>query len=122
MDLKMTSEGFFMELKAKNNKVIDVYPYEKSKRGSSVKGLEITLTGKKEDYHIVGLEKFINHIANGDFNKVGRVRMKPLKGGENSGFSVRKATMSSILIKEINKYRFGMLKQKNVIVHVAKVR
>jgi hypothetical protein len=63
--------------------------------------LEITLTGRKEDYHLVDLEQFINHIANGDFNERGRVRMKPRNSGPSNGFAVRKAMMSPMLIEEI---------------------
>jgi len=103
--MKITSEGFFKELVAKNKQGIKVYPHEIVKRGSSEKGLQITLTGKKEDYHIVNLEKFIDHISNGDFDTVGRVRMKPLKGGQSNGFAVKKATMSTPLIEEIDRIK-----------------
>lgn len=101
MKLKMTPEGFFTELVAKNKQGDNVYPHESTKRGGTDRGIQITLTGKKEDYHIVSLEKFIAHIADGDFNSVGRVRMKSLNGGTSNGFAVRKATMSKALIEEI---------------------
>jgi len=99
----MTSEGFFKELVAKNKQGIEVYPHETVKQGLPEKGLKITLTGKKEDYHIVNVEKFIDHIFNGDFDVVGRVKMKPLKGGQSNGFAVRTATMSISLIDEIDR-------------------
>jgi hypothetical protein len=101
MSLKVSPNGFFTELWAINSKGEMVYPHIKSKRGSSEKGFEITLNGKKEDYHIVNLEKLLSHIANGDFDNIGRVRMKPLKGGQSNGFAIRKSTMSKALLDEI---------------------
>jgi len=101
MKFEFTSERIFIDLFTKNKEGEFVYPHEKSKRGSDNKGLEITLTGKKMDYHIVGIEQFIEHIANGDFDEIGRVRMKPIIGGQSNGYAVRKATMSKKLIEKI---------------------
>jgi len=101
MSIKIYYDGFFIELWALNNKSIQVFPHLKKKRGIIDKGFEITLTGKKEDYHLVDLEQFINHIAKGDFKEIGRVRMKPRSGGESNGFAVRYATMSQALLAEI---------------------
>jgi len=92
--IRISSDGFLSELWAINNESIQVFPHLKSKRGIINKGLEITLTGRKEAYHLVDLEQFLNHIAKGDFEEVGRVRMKPKNRGQSNGFSVRKATMS----------------------------
>ncbi len=103
MTIRISSDGFLSELWAINNEKIQVFPHLKSKRGIINKGLEITLTGRKEDYHLVDLEQFLNHIAKGDFNEIGRVRMKPKDGGQSNGFSVRKATMSQVLLAEIEK-------------------
>jgi hypothetical protein len=101
MSIKISSDEFFIELWALNSKSIQVFPHLKNKRGIIDKGFEITLTGKKEDYHLVDLEQFINHIAKGDFKEIGRVRMKPRAGGQSNGFAVRNATMSQALLTEI---------------------
>jgi len=103
--MKITDDGFFNELYTKNRDGFMVYPHETTKRGFLEKGIKITLTGKQKDYHIVTLEQFIQHIANGDFDVVGRVRMKPEKGGASNGFSVRTATMSEALIDEIKRIK-----------------
>lgn len=78
-----------------------MYPHIKGKRNSAGKGFDVTLTGKKEDYHLVSLEQLTKHIANGDFDTVGRVRMKPRSGGQSNGFAVRTSTMSEVLADEI---------------------
>jgi hypothetical protein len=101
--IQISSDGFLSELWAINNEKIRVFPHLKSKRDVADKGLEITLTGKKEDYHLVDLEQFLNHIAKGHFEEVGRVRMKPKGGGQSNGFAVRKAMMSQTLMAEIEK-------------------
>jgi hypothetical protein len=102
MSIKISSDGFFIELWALNNKSIQVFPHLKNKQGGITdKGFDITLTGKKEDYHLVNLEQFINHIVKGDFKEVGRVRMKPRAGGQSNGFAIRTATMSQALLAEI---------------------
>lgn len=103
MTIKISSDGFFTDLWAINNEKVQVFPHLKTKRGTPGKGLEITLTGKKEDYHLVDLQQFINHIVNGDFNEIGRIRMKPKNGGQSNGFAVRKAMMSQALLNEIQK-------------------
>ncbi len=108
MDFKFTEDGLFIEIHAMNKVGDIVYPHEKSKRGSLLKGIDITLTGRKEDYHIVSIEKFIEHIANGDFEEIGRVRMKPKLGGQSNGYAVRKAVISKRLkdkIEELKKSR-----------------
>lgn len=105
MTLKITSDGFFTELVRKNKQGESVYPHEAIVHGNPTKGIKITLTSDNKDYHIVSLEKFIQHIADGDFHKVGRVRMKPLKGGTSNGFAVRTATMSKALIDEIERIK-----------------
>ncbi|MEI6068756.1 MAG: hypothetical protein WCP96_15545 [Methylococcaceae bacterium] len=99
--IQISSEGFFTELWAINNEKIQVFPHLKNKRNIANKGLEITLTGKKEDYHLVDLEQFLGHIAKGHFEQIGRVRMKPKSGGQSNGFAVRKAMMSQTLLAEI---------------------
>ncbi|MDP1614934.1 MAG: hypothetical protein Q8L68_03980 [Methylococcales bacterium] len=86
-----------------SNEKIQVFPHLKSKRGIADKGLEITLTGKKEDYHLVDLEQFLNHIAKGHFDEDGRVRMKAKSGVQSNGFAVRKSMMSQTLLAEIEK-------------------
>ncbi|MGJ0516258.1 MAG: hypothetical protein ACR65O_11015 [Methylomicrobium sp.] len=103
MTINISSDGFFTELWAINNENIQVFPHLKRKRGVPGKGLDITLTGKKEDYHLVDLEQLINHIANGAFDEIGRVRMKPKNGGQSNGFAVRRAMMSQTLLDEIQK-------------------
>lgn len=107
INMELSSDGFFLDLWAFNERNIQVFPHLKAKQGAFGQGLDITLTGKKEDYHLVSLEQFINHIANGDFDKVGRVRMKPRSGGQSNGFAVRKAIMSPILKEEIKERRKG---------------
>ena len=97
------SDGFLIELWRKNRKGEQVFPHIKSKRSSVAEGFEITLTGRKRDYDIVDLEKFIDHIAAGDFEEVGRVRMKSKGGGRSNGFAVRKAMMSPKLRDEIER-------------------
>lgn len=99
--IQISSDGFLTELWAINKEKIQVFPHLKSKRDVVNKGLEITLTGKKEDYHLVDLEQFLNHIVRGHFEEIGRVRMKPKGGGQSNGFAVRKAMMSQILLTEI---------------------
>lgn len=101
----MTSDGFFTELSAVNCNGEIVYPHESSMQGSSATGLKITLTGKSKDYHIGSVEQFVRHIANGDFDHVGRVLMKPKHGGNSNGFAVRTATMSEALIDAIEAMR-----------------
>lgn len=103
MAMEISSDGFFLELSAINRKGIQVFPHVKSIRDGGAKGLAITVTGKKEDYYLVDLESFVNHIANGDFDEIGRVRMKPRNGGQSNGFAVRKATMSEKLLSEIER-------------------
>lgn len=105
MKLHMTPDGFFTELSAVNRTGEIVYPHESSMQGSAETGLKITLTGKSKDYHIVSVEQFVRHIANGDFDRVGRVRMKPKQGGSSNGFAVRTATMSETLIEAIKAIR-----------------
>ena len=92
-----------MHLCALNTKGEKVYPHLKGKRNSEKKGFDITLTSKKEDYHLVDVNKLIEHITNGDFSEAGRIRMKPINGGQSNGFAVRKSTMSQALIEEIEK-------------------
>ncbi len=103
--IQINSDGFLTELWAVNNEKIQVFPHLKSKRNVADKGLEITLTGKKEDYHLVNLEQFLTHIAKGHFEEVGRVRMKPNGGGQSNGFAVRKSMMSQTLLAEIERRR-----------------
>lgn len=103
MTIQISSVGLLTELWAINNEKIQVFLDLEGKRDITDKGLEITLTGKKEDYHLVDLEQFLNHIAKGYFEEVGRVRMKPKGGGQSNGFSVRKAMISQTLLAEIEK-------------------
>ena len=88
MTIKISCDGFFTELRAINNQNIQVFPHLKSKCGVPVKGVDITLTGKNEGYHLVDLEQFINHIANGAFDEIGRVRMKQKNGSQSNGFFI----------------------------------
>ena len=99
--IKITSDGFFTELWAINKQGERVFPHLKGKRDVVDIGLEVTLTGRKEDYHLVDLEQFVSYIANGYFEEIGRVRMKPICGGQSNGFAVRKAMMSAALLHEI---------------------
>jgi len=103
MTLKITSDGFFTDLASINKQGEPVFPHETTVRGDITRGIKITLTSDKNDYHIVSLEAFIQHMANGDFDKVGRVKMKALDGGTSNGFAVRFATMSTTLIEEIER-------------------
>lgn len=105
MAIEITDDGLLTELWAINNEQKQVFPHLKSKRGGVGKGLQITLTGRKEDYHLVGLDQFINHIARGDFNDMGRVRMRPRTGCQSNGYAVRKASMSQKLFAEVEKRR-----------------
>jgi hypothetical protein len=99
------NEGLFTALWRENRENIFVYPHLKTKRGSTTKGFEITLTGKKEDYHLVDLDQFIKYIAEGRFDEIGRVRMKPRDGGQSNGFSVKTSLMSDDLKMKIEKLR-----------------
>lgn len=105
MAIEMTEDGLLTELWAINKEQKQVFPHFKSKQGVVGKGLEITLTGKKENYHLVGLDQFIDHIAKGDFKEVGRVRMRPGNGGQSNGYAVRKALMSQKLLAEVDARR-----------------
>jgi hypothetical protein len=99
MKFDFTADGFFMEIFTHNKEGKVVYPHAIKKSNSAQKGLDITLTGRKEDYHIVSIERFIDHLANGDFEEVGRIRMKPIMGEQSNGYAVRKAKMSKNLIE-----------------------
>jgi len=105
MAIEISDDGFLTEIWAINKEKKQVFPHIKSKRGIVGKGLEITLTGDKADYHLVGLDQFIDHIAKGDFNEVGRVRMKPRNGGQSNGYAVRNASMSQKLLANIEQRR-----------------
>jgi hypothetical protein len=103
MTVEISPDGLFRHLWAFNKQAIQVFPHLKSKRGSDVKGLEITLTGNKKDYHLVDLNRFIRHIANGDFNEIGRVRMKSPFSSESNGFAIRTSLFSEALLSEIHR-------------------
>jgi hypothetical protein len=105
MTLTVNENGLFMEMWATNKKGERVYPCLQGERGSSRKGFNITLTGKKEDYHLVDLDRFLQHIADGDFAQVGRVRMAPEAGGQKNGFSVKDANVSKALHDELDRRR-----------------
>ncbi len=105
MAIEITEDGLLTELWVINKENKQIFPHLKSKRGAVAKGLEITLTGDKADYHLIELDKFIDHIAQGDFKDVGRVRMRPRNGGQSNGYAVRKASMSQKLIAEVEKRR-----------------
>lgn len=105
MAIEITDDGLLTDLWAINKENKQVFPHLKSKRGTLDKGLEITLTGDKADYHLVSIDQFINHIARGDFNDIGRVRMRPQNGGQSNGYAVRKATMSQKLLAEVEARR-----------------
>ena len=95
MKLELNEEGLFLHVWATNESGNKVYPHLKGKRNTTAKGIDITLTAKKEDYHLVSVEKFIDHITAGDFEGKGRVRMKEPGGKDSSGFSVLKSNMST---------------------------
>lgn len=101
MTIQISPDGFFTALWAVNKQGEQVFPCLQGKRGMTARGFDITLTGKKEDYHLVDLDRLIQHIADGDFNTVGRVRMKPRSGGSSNGFAIRHATMNEALAAEI---------------------
>lgn len=105
MAIQVNNNGYFSELWAVNKEGERVYPCIQGKRGTAERGFSITLTGDKADYHLVNFERLIQHIADGDFDRVGRVRMKPMSGGAANGFAVRSATMSDALSAEIAKRR-----------------
>ena len=105
MTIQITDDGFFTEIWGINKENKKVFPHLKTKSGSTKKGFEITFTGKKSGYHLVDLDQFIDHIAKGDFDKVGRVRMKSLNGGQSNGFAVNTAVLSSKLRAEIERRR-----------------
>ena len=102
MKLEVSPDGFFTEIFSMNKKGEKVFPYLKSKRNSTAKGFDITLTGKKEDYKLVSLDQLVQLVRDGEFDEVGRVRMKPRNNGADGGFSVRKATMSEKLISTLS--------------------
>lgn len=101
MTIQISPDGFFTALWAVNKQGQQVFPFLQGKRGTTARGFDITLTGKKEDYHLADLDRLLQHIADGDFNAVGRVRMKPRSGGNSNGFAIRHATMNEALAAEI---------------------
>ena len=103
--MKMTNDDFFKDLYRINDDGITIYPHESTKRGSSKKGLKVTLTGDKKDYHIVSIEEFIQYIAKGSLSVVGNVKMKSKEAPNSNGFAVRLATMSEALIEEVNRIK-----------------
>lgn len=109
MEIEITADGMLYELWTKNRSGEQVFPHLKSKRSSIENGFAITLTGRKEDYHLVSLDNLLQHMASGDFDNVGRIRMKPIVGGRSNGFAVRKLTMSTKLTNELANRR-GNLK------------
>lgn len=105
MKFHVSPDGLFLDLWAVNECGEKVYPHLKRKRNSAARGFDVTLNGRKEDYHLVSLEQLITHIANGDFDAVGRVRMKPRSGGQSNGFAIRTATISENLANEVERRR-----------------
>jgi len=100
-DFTLTEDGFFLDLWTINTAGERVYPYLKRKRGEVRSGIEVTLTGRKCDYRTVELVDLISLLKQGEFDNVGRVRMKSLKGGQGNGYAPRWAQMSSRLKKYI---------------------
>lgn len=99
----VTPDGFLKEIWAVNRKQEIVHPHLIHGEGGHTRGFAITLTGKREDYQHVSLERFLDHIANGDFEKVGRVRMKVPGGTQSNGFAVRWAMMSEAMREELDR-------------------
>ena len=116
MALKINSNGFFQDLSSTKKKNQTVYPFVRQE-GKRKDCFYVTFTTDKKDYKPMDLESFLDHLANGAFDSVGRIKMKPLAGGDDNGFSIHKATKSPVLIEEIA--RRQSLKKKTQFVDVS---
>ncbi len=102
MALEVTHDGFFVEIWSTNERGEQVFPHLRGKPNTTAMGFDITLSGKKSDYHLVGLDELLDHLAKGHFNTMGRIGMKPRTGGgQSTGFIVRTATFSDALTAEL---------------------
>jgi hypothetical protein len=102
--MKITADGFFLELWSKNAHGETVYPYIKGKKGMSERGFDVTPTGNKSEYRLMTLDEFLNLLANDAFAEGGHIRMQPRQAdakGKSGGFLIPKANMTESLIEEL---------------------
>lgn len=71
-----------------------VYPYVVNSKKSGLSGLSVSMTGESSKYICITFEEFIKLLKNGKFEDRGCIRMKSLKGDNNGGFSIKKASIS----------------------------
>ena len=109
MNLNLTPNGDLLDLWRVNKKGDRVYPHVQGRKNTTERGFCVTLSGRKCDYRPMSLEEFLGHLATGHLLDRGRVRMKPIGGGQNNGFSLKCAFMSDALERELRKRRLGFI-------------
>jgi hypothetical protein len=104
--MELSPEGLFLHLWRVNRAEERVYPCLVKPQGAVESRLYATLSSSRSDYRQMTLDTFLDHLAAGDFDQVGRIRMKPRAGRTSAaGFSVRHAQRSGELERELLRRR-----------------